>query len=140
VSLLSDLPLQLRLAGALLLCVGASHVVLPRAMGWKAELQAVSLMTRQVSYVHTYFIGLMCALFGLAATCLPHDLLARDPLAAPLLAAAVVVWGSRLVVQLFVFDAALWRGRAFTVAGHVAFVALWTYQTLVFSWALWRHL
>lgn len=35
-------------------------------------------MTRQVSYVHTYFIGLMCGLFGLAATVLASDLLIPD--------------------------------------------------------------
>jgi hypothetical protein len=136
---LSDVTLHLRIAGVLLLCVAASHLVLPRAMGWKVELQRVSLMTRQVSYVHTYFIGLMCALFGLLATTLPGDLLAGDRLAAPILAAAVAVWGSRLAVQLFVFDPILWRGRTLTVAGHGAFVALWSYQTFVFAWALAQH-
>jgi hypothetical protein len=140
VPVLSDPALHLRIAGALLLGVAASHLILPRAMGWKVELQGVSLMTRQVSYVHTYFIGLMCALFGLAGLMLPNDLIAGDRLGAPILAGAVAVWASRLAVQLFVFDPVLWRGRALTVAGHVAFVGLWSYQTFAFSWALAHHL
>jgi hypothetical protein len=123
-----------------LLGVAATHVVLPRAMGWKVELAGVSLLTRQVSYVHTYFIGLMCAMFGLVALLFPGELLAGDRLAVPILVAAVAVWGSRLAVQVFVFDSTLWKGRALTVAGHVAFVVLWSYLTFVFGWALARRL
>jgi hypothetical protein len=136
----TDLSFHLRIAGALLLCVAVSHVVLPRALGWAVELQNVSLMTRQVSYVHTYFIGLMCGLFGLAATLLTSDLLAPDRLATAILVGALSVWGSRLFAELCVFDSSLWRGRALTVAGHLAFVVLWSYQTFVFAWALTRHI
>jgi hypothetical protein len=99
----------------------------------------VSLLTKQVSYVHRYFIGLMCALFGLAATLLADDLVARERIATGVLLGAVAVWGSRLIVQLCVFDSSLWRGRVLTVLGHFAFVVLWTYQTGVFAWALSRH-
>ena len=137
---LTDVALHLRLAGALLLCLAAAHVVLPRALGWSVELQSVSLMTRQVSYVHTYFIGLLCALFGLAGTVLATDLLTPDRLARAVLIGAIAVWGSRLLAELCIFDSSLWRGNTLTVLGHVAFVLLWTYQTLVFTWALVLHL
>jgi hypothetical protein len=136
VSAVIDLAFNLRVAGALLLCVAAAHVVLPRALGWTVELRGVSLLTRQVSYVHTYFIGLMCGLFGLVAIFLARDLLAPDRLAPAVLLGAVAVWGSRLVIQLWVFDPSLWRGRSLTVLGHVAFVTLWGYETVVFGWAL----
>jgi hypothetical protein len=52
------------------------------------------------------------------------------------LTGAVVFWGSRLVAQLLVFDASLWRERAATVLAHVALVALWTYVTVAFAWPL----
>lgn len=138
--MLSDPALHLRLAGALLLGVALGHLVLPRALGWATELSGVSLLTRQVSYVHTYFIGVMCALFGLAATLLTPDLLAAGPadgrLASAVLAGGVAVWGSRLVIQLWVFDPSLWRGRALTTVGHLAMVGMWSYLTAVFAWAL----
>jgi len=140
VPVLTDVALHLRFAGALLLCLGAAHLVLPRALGWSVELQSVSLMTRQVSYVHTYFIGLMCALFGLAGTVLATDLLQPERMARAVLIGAIAVWGSRLLAQLCVFDSTLWRGSALTVVGHAAMVALWSYQTLVFTWALVLHL
>jgi hypothetical protein len=140
VSVLNDLALHLRFAGTLLLCLALSHLILPRALGWTAELRSVSLLTRQVSYVHTYFIGLMCGLFGLAAVLLTPDLLAPDRMSTAVLVAAVAVWGSRLVVQLWVFDSVLWRGSALTVGGHLAFVVLWSYLTFVFVWALTHQL
>lgn len=133
---LTDLVVHLRIAGALLLVVGFGHLVLPRALGWRSELQAVSLMTRQVSYVHTYFIGLMCALFGIAATALTAELVAPDRMAAAVLIGGIAVWGSRLVAELFVFDPSLWRGRWHTVVGHLLSTALWSYLTGVFGWAL----
>ena len=139
-SVLTNLAIHLRVAGALLLCVGLAHLILPRALGWSVELQGVSLMTRQVSYVHTYFIGLMCGLFGVAAVGLTPDLLTRDRMAAALLVGGVAVWGSRLVVELFVFDSSLWRGSTATVLGHLALTGLWTYETLVFASALARQL
>jgi hypothetical protein len=140
VLVLTDIALHLRVAGTLLLCLALAHLILPRALGWTVELREVSLMTRQVSYVHTYFIGLMCGLFGLAATVLTTDLLTRDRMAAAVLTGAIAVWSSRLVVQLCVFDSSLWRGSVLTVLGHIAFVALWTYQTVVFAWALTHQL
>jgi hypothetical protein len=143
----TDVVVHLRVAGGLMLGLAAAHLVLPRALGWPVELQGVSVLTRQVSYVHTYFIGLMCGLFGLAGTVLAGDLGRAGPAAGPsdrtaaaILVAAVAVWGSRLVAQVVVFDPALWRGSVPTVLGHVAFVALWTYLTAVFAWALALHL
>jgi hypothetical protein len=139
----TDVVVHLRVAGVLMLGLAAAHLVLPRALGWPVELQGVSRLTRQVSYVHTYFIGLMCGLFGLAATVLATDLVgnpASDRTGAAILMAATAVWGSRLVAQLVVFDPELWRGSALTVLGHAAFVALWTYLTVVFAWALALHL
>lgn len=135
-----DVAVHLRIAGTLLLGVAAAHLVLPRALGWSTELKGVSLTTRQVSYVHTYFIGLLCGLFGLAATMLAHDLLVPDRLATAVLIGALAVWGSRLLVQLCVFDPVLWRGSTLTVLGHVAFVVLWSYETSVFAWALAHQL
>jgi hypothetical protein len=85
----------------------------------------------------------------LAATVLASDLVRvgaagaagpPDRTGVAILVAATAVWGSRLVAQLVVFDPALWRGSALTVLGHVAFVALWTYLTVVFAWALALHL
>ncbi|MDQ6615337.1 MAG: hypothetical protein M3083_11465 [Actinomycetota bacterium] len=79
--------LHLRMAGIVLLGLGASHLILPRALGWRDELRRVSVLTRQVSYVHTYFIGVLCGLFGVMAAVLPSDLLRPDHLSVVILGA-----------------------------------------------------
>jgi hypothetical protein len=73
------------------------------------------------------------------ATALAPDLLRPDLLAVAILFGAVAIWGSRLFIQIWVFDPTLWNGRALTVVGHLAFVALWSYLTFVFAWALSRQ-
>ena len=133
---LADPALHLRLVGLLLTAVGLAHLALPRALGWGGEMRRLSLVNRQVAYVHAFFIGLACVQFGLLAWLGAGQLLAGSPLARGVLLAAAVFWGCRLGAQLVVFDPALWRGRRLTVLGHVAFVVLWAYVTGVFTWPL----
>ena len=135
--LLADQALHLRLVGLLLTVVGLAHLALPKALGWDTEMRRLSLVNRQVSYLHAFFIGLACIQFGLLAWLGAGQLLTGSPLARGVLVAAAVFWGCRLGAQLVVFDSALWRGRRLTVLGHVAFVVLWSYVTGVFSWSLW---
>jgi hypothetical protein len=40
---------------------------------------------------------------------------------------------SRLVIQVAFFDPTLWRGSRPRTAVHLAFVALWSYQTAVYA-------
>ena len=49
---------NLRIVGGLLLLLGLSHGLFNRYFGWARELKSVSLLTRQIFYVHTFFIGL----------------------------------------------------------------------------------
>jgi hypothetical protein len=133
---LSSPSLHLQVAGAMLVAVGLGHVALPKALGWSAEMTRLSLLNRQVSYVHTFFIGMACVQFGLLALFAHAELLRGGHLARAVLTGAVAFWGGRLLVQLLVFDSSLWRGRLLTVGGHLAFVGLWTYETAVFGWPL----
>ena len=55
---------SLRVVGCLLLLLGVSHTFFNRFLGWAHELQCVSLLTRQIFYVHTFFIGLAVVLAG----------------------------------------------------------------------------
>jgi hypothetical protein len=112
------------------------HAALPRALGWATELGGLSLLNRQVSYVHCYFVGLTCALWGLLALTAGAALREPHPVTRGLLVGAVVFWGSRLVVQLGLFNPAhagtSGRWRAASLAG----TALWAYLTAVWGWAL----
>ncbi|MFJ9950814.1 hypothetical protein [Kitasatospora sp. NPDC091207] len=135
---LLDLGVQLRLVGAVLVGVGLCHAVLPRVIGWPADLAGSTLMTRRVSWAHLFFIGLTCVLLGLLPLLLGRELLAGSPLGTALLAGQTVFWGTRWLFQFTVFPPRLWRGDALRTLGHIAFSGLWTWVTAVFAWALWR--
>lgn len=56
------LALDLRLVGLLLVGLGIAHGFFDRHFGWRRELSKVSLFTRQVFYVHHFFIALIVAM------------------------------------------------------------------------------
>ena len=96
----------------------------------------MSLMTRQVFIVHCFFIALMLVLLGICSAFYADTLLAPNDLSRVLVAGMVVFWLSRLLVQLFVYDPKIWRGRRFYTAMHVLFSLMWTYFVATYSAAL----
>jgi hypothetical protein len=135
-SVLFDLTLHLRLIGVLLLFLAASHALFPKRFAWKEELERLSLLNRQVFWVHTYFVVLIVAMFGLLSLLMPGELLSGTPLARAVLLGMTVFWGFRLYCQWFVYRAELWRGHRFNTAVHIAFTFLWAYLTTVNAAAL----
>ncbi|UUY52535.1 hypothetical protein NRK68_35315 (plasmid) [Streptomyces yangpuensis] len=127
---------QLRLVGLALTAMGVFHIVLPRLVDWPADLAVTSLLTRQVSYAHLFFIGLTCFLLGLLPLCHAPELLAGTSLGTALLAGQTLFWGARWAFQFVYFSPALWRGDRFRTAGHLALALLWTWVTAVFACAL----
>jgi hypothetical protein len=129
------LSLNITIAGALLLALGALHAVLPVALQWRAELATVSRLNREVSYVHCFFIGLACLLWGLLALTAGHSLVEPGPVTRIVLAGAVIFWSARLVIQLLVFNRHARRSASWC-ALSVAGTGLWAYLTLVWCWVL----
>jgi hypothetical protein len=127
---------QLQLAGAALVLLGLGHVALPRALAWRRELAGVGPLSRQVLYTHTFFIGVMCVLLGLAPLTLAADLLAPGRAATAILVAECAVWGLRWLIQFVAFPARTWRGSRLHTAGYVGFAVLWTWILGVFGTAL----
>lgn len=130
---LLTLEAQLRLVGVALVGIGVFHAVLPRFIGWPADLTGTTLLTRQVSYAHLFFIALTCVLLGLMPLCLAPDLLAGTALGSALLGGQTLFWGARWVFEFAVFSPGLWRGDRFRTAAHVALSVLWTWVTVVFA-------
>jgi hypothetical protein len=126
---------NLTITGVLLVSLGALHAALPVLLQWNRELAAASMINREVSYVHCFFIGLACALWGLLPLTAGRLLLAPSPVTRLVLTGAVIFWACRLVIQLAVFnrharESATWR--ALSIAGS----ALWFYLTAIWTWAL----
>ena len=52
-----NLTLHLQIVGLLLILLGLSHAFFNLYFGWQQELASVSLLTRQIFFVHTFFIA-----------------------------------------------------------------------------------
>jgi hypothetical protein len=131
--------LQLRLVGATLVLLGLGHVALPRILAWRPEFAALRPLTRHVLYTHTFFIGVICVLLGLAPLALTADLLAPGRLPTAILGAECAFWGLRWCLQFVAFPPSTWRGSTLHRVGWAGFAALWTWIVAVFGTALALH-
>ena len=130
-----NLHIHLRIVGFLLVLLGLSHIFMNRYFGWREELANVSLLTRQIFYVHTFFIALGVVLGGAVSLAFPNQLLGPAPLNRAILAGMAFFWFCRLLAQFFVYDGAIWRGNRYRTYMHVAFSSLWCYVTVTYSLA-----
>lgn len=129
-------------AGCGLLVLALLHVAFPRRFGWQQDLAQVTLLNRQLFYVHTLFIAVTVAIFGGLSILIGWTWDGTGtPLTVAVLGAFALFWSIRLAVQLFVFDRRLWKGDRFNTAIHVLFTAVWTGLTLLYAvaaWMAWR--
>ena len=130
------LSLHIRIVGVLLLLLGISHAFFNRYFGWEQELAAVSLFTRRVFFVHTFFIGLGVGLAGAGSLLYAEILLRPGVLSRALLAGMTLFWLCRLLAQFFAYDSALWRGNRVRTFVHTTFALLWCYVTATYGIAL----
>jgi hypothetical protein len=127
---------HLHVVGALLLLLGMSHALYNRYFGWAQELKAVSLLTRRIFFVHTFFIGLGVVLAGAGSLFYADVLLRPGALSRAILAGMAVFWCCRLLAQFVAYDSAIWRGNRFRTLMHAAFSLLWCYVTATYGIAL----
>ena len=107
------LHIHLQIVGILLMLLGLSHIFFNRFFRWEQELVAVSLLTRQVFFVHNFFIGLTVMLGGAASFFCANALLRPDTLSRAVLSGMATFWLCRLLAQFVGYDSAIWRGDRF---------------------------
>lgn len=125
--------IHLQVVGILLMLLGLSHIFFNRFFRWKQELVAVSLLTRQIFFVHNFFIGLTVMFGGAATFFCAKALLRPDTLSRALLAGMATFWLCRLLAQFIAYDSAIWRGDRFRTSMHVACSLLWCYVTSTYG-------
>lgn len=126
----------LEITGLLLIALALLHAAFPKRFDWKRDLASTSLLTRQIFYVHTFFVALVVFLMGLLCLTSARDLL-DTALGKKITAGFCVFWCLRLLVQWFGYSPQLWRGKVFETAVHILFSAIWIYLTLLFGWVAW---
>ncbi|MEO0330430.1 MAG: hypothetical protein AAF223_01915 [Bacteroidota bacterium] len=128
--------LQLKIVGGLLIALATIHIIFPRYFRWKEELATVSLVNRQIMYIHTLFIALVLLLMGLLCLTSSTELIATV-LGKRIAAGLGFFWLIRLFVQFVGYSSKLWRGKTFETTVHVLFSLLWLYFIAVFIGVYW---
>ena len=128
--------LHLRIVGGILILLAFIHVVFPGRFDWKSELSSLSLLNRQIMYVHTFFIALMVLLMGVFCIVSSADII-NTRLGHQIALGLFLFWAIRLLFQFFVYSPDLWRGKSFETTIHVIFSFLWTYFSVVFFMIYW---
>jgi len=130
--------LQLNVAGIILMLVALAHIAFPKYFQWKKQLSLVSLINRQMMYVHAFFIALVVFLMGLLCLTSANEVLGTA-LGKKIAAGLFIFWASRFFIQFFGYSSALWKGKKFETVIHIMFSFLWLYISFVFACAYWMN-
>ena len=126
--------LHLKIVGSLLIMLALMHIIIPKFFKWEQELTSLSLITRQILYVHTFFIAFVVLLMGLLCVGYAGEL-TSTPLGRVICLGLFGFWLTRLIFQFFVYSPKVWKGKRFETIMHILFSILWTYFTMTFLFA-----
>ena len=128
--------LQIKIIGGLFILLAFLHVFFPKYFNWKQELGPLSLINRQMMYVHVFFIAFGLFLLGLLCLTSSNDLV-NTRLGKRLSLGLGIFWAIRLYAQFFVYSPKLWKGKAFETRVHILFSLFWAYVSTVFFVVYW---
>lgn len=120
-----------KIIGALLIVLSIVHLVFPRYFNWPKELISLSLINRQIMYIHTFFVAFVVFLIGLLCLTSSGELLSTS-LGKKVVLGFGVFWFVRLLVQFFGYSSKLWKGRLLETSIHIVFSLFWTYLSVIF--------
>jgi hypothetical protein len=114
-----------------LIALALLHATFPKHFNWKQELSSLSIMNRQIMYVHSFFIALMIFLVGLLCLTSSNELL-HTTLGKRISLGLGIFWAARLYVQFFGYSSKIWKGKPFETTIHIFFSIYWAYLTTIF--------
>ena len=123
--------LQLKLSGFFLVILALLHAAFARYFNWRTDFAAVSLINRQMMYVHTFFVAFVVLLMGLLCLSSAAELVGT-PLGRRVALGCGVFWLARLLIQFFGYSPELWRGKRFETGVHFIFIGFWSYLSTLF--------
>ena len=97
----------------------------------KSFAGSLSLVNRQMIWVHTFFIALTIFLMGLLCLTSSSELIETN-LGKKISFGFGIFWVIRLFIQFFGYSSKLWKGKTFETSVHILFILLWTYISFIF--------
>ena len=123
--------LHLKITGILLLILALIHVVFPKYFNWKQELNSLSIINRQLMYVHSFFIALVILLIAILCLTSANELI-ETTLGKRISLGLGIFWITRFFIQFFGYSSKIWRGKMFETTVHILFSVLWAYLSIIF--------
>lgn len=128
---------HLKIIGSLLIILAVVHSFFPRYFNWKRELSSLSVINRQLMYIHSLFIALVVLLIGLLCLTSSDELLSTS-LGKRICLSLGLFWAIRLCVQFLGYSSKIWKGKKFETIVHVLFSLFWTYLSAIFILTYFR--
>ena len=123
--------LHLIVIGICLICLGLVHAIFPKQFKWKEELSLISIVNRDMMYVHTFFIAFTLVLVGLFCLTSTNEII-NTPLGKRVALGLGIYWIARFLVQFFGYSSKTWRGKRKETTVHILFAIFWAYISVVF--------
>jgi hypothetical protein len=123
--------LHLKITGCLLIALAIVHGIFPKYFNWKQEMASVSIMNRQMMYVHSFFIAFVVFLMGFLSLTSATDLV-NTPLGRRISLGLGIFWTVRMFIQFFGYSPAVWKGKIFETTVHILFSIFWIYLSAVY--------
>ena len=123
--------LHLKIIGFCLIGLGLVHAIFPRQFNWKQELSSLSIVNREMMYVHTFFIAFTLFLVGLLCLTSATDLV-NTTLGKRISLGLGIFFSLRLLFQFFGYSSKTWKGKTFETIVHILFSIFWTYITAIY--------
>lgn len=124
--------IHLKIIGFILIVLASVHIIFPRYFAWKEQLKSLTLINKQMMYVHTFFIAVTTLLIGVLCALCAKDLVTTF-FGHKIAFGLALFWVMRLFFQFFVYSKELWRGKIFETCVHIIFSIIWLYISIVFS-------
>jgi hypothetical protein len=128
--------LGLRIAAVVQLGVAVLNLFLIRLMNWEPDLARAPLLIAEVFRIHTWFISITLAIFGVVTWRFAADFAtAAHPLTVWLAAGITLFWSVRSVMQWSHYSAVHWRGNPLRTAIHWALFVGYGAIAFTYGWA-----
>jgi hypothetical protein len=128
--------IHIKIIGWLLTILALVHGIFPRYFNWKNEFKNVSLINREMMYIHTFFIALMVLLMGVLCITSATEIVGTK-LGKTVSLGLSIFWTTRLIIQFFGYSSALWKGKVFETIIHILFTFFWAYLSIIF-FLVWK--
>jgi len=132
---MKTLQTMLIIAGLLHLAITSAGFTMTRVLNWRANLTPLSALTRHVIWTHALFVLMTIIAFGIVSIVFSAPLASGAPIARAICAFIAIFWGTRLLIQFFLFDARPFLTNAALELGYHGLTLVFAYFTITYGLA-----